>query len=83
MTKRVIAKETILACPNFNKPFQTHTDASHCHLGAVTSQEGKPMALCSRKLNPAQKVVHNCGKRTAEHSRDSQGMSEHAPWTAN
>jgi len=30
MAKRIIAKETLLACPNFTKPFQIHTDASHC-----------------------------------------------------
>jgi hypothetical protein len=30
MAKRIIAKETPLAHPNFNKPFQIHTDASHC-----------------------------------------------------
>jgi len=54
MAKRIIAKETLLACPNFNEPFQIHTDASHCQLGAAVSQEGKRMAFCSRKLNPAQ-----------------------------
>jgi len=54
MAKRVIAKEMMLAYPNFNKPFQIHTDASHYQLGAVVSQEGKPMAFYSRKLNPAQ-----------------------------
>jgi len=54
MAKKVIAKETLLAYPDFNKPFQIHTDASHCQLGAVVSQEGKPIAFHSRKLNPAQ-----------------------------
>jgi len=54
MAKRVIAKETLLAYPNFNKPFQIHTDTSHYQLGAVVSQEGKPIAFYSRKLNPAQ-----------------------------
>jgi len=54
MAKRIIAKETLLAYPNFNRPFQIHTDASHCQLGAVVSQEGKRKAFCSRKLNPAQ-----------------------------
>jgi len=54
MAKRIIAKEMPLACPDFNKPFQMCTDASHCQLGAVVSQDGKPTAFCSRKLNPAQ-----------------------------
>jgi len=54
MAKRIIAKETLLACPNFNEPFQMCADASHCQLGAVVSQDGKPIASHSRKLNPAQ-----------------------------
>jgi len=54
MAKRIIAKETLLAFPNFNEPFQIHTDASHYQLGAVVSQEGTPIAFYSRKLNPAQ-----------------------------
>jgi len=54
MAKRVIAKEMLLACPNFNKPFQIHTNTSHYQLGAAVSQEGKLIAFHSRKLNPAQ-----------------------------
>ena len=54
MAKRIIAKEVMLAYPDFNKPFVIHTDASHYQLGAVISQEGKPIAFYSRKLNPAQ-----------------------------
>jgi len=54
MAKRIIAKETPQACPNFNKPFQIHTDASQCQLGAAVSQEGKLTAFHGRKLNPAQ-----------------------------
>jgi len=51
---KVIAKETLLAYPDFSKPFQTHADTSHYPLGALVSQKGKPMAFCSRELNPAQ-----------------------------
>ena len=54
MAKRIIAEEVMLAYPDFNKPFVIHTDASHYQLGAVISQEGKPIAFYSRKLNPAQ-----------------------------
>ena len=43
-----------MAYPNFNKPFIIHTDASHTQLGAVISQDNKPFAFYSRKLNPAQ-----------------------------
>ena len=52
--KRMIAKETLLTYPDFNKPFEIHTDASKLQLGACISQDGKPIAFYSRKLNPAQ-----------------------------
>lgn len=52
--KRVISKETLMAFPDFNKPFDIHTDASKLQLGACISQEGRPIAFYSRKLNDAQ-----------------------------
>jgi RNase H-like domain found in reverse transcriptase len=52
--KKIIAREVMLAYPDFNKPFEIHTNASHYQLGAVISQQGKPIAFYSRKLNPAQ-----------------------------
>ena len=52
--KKIISKEALLAFPDFNKKFVIHTDASHTQLGAVISQDGKPIAFYSRKLNPAQ-----------------------------
>jgi RNase H-like domain found in reverse transcriptase len=54
MAKKIIAREVMLAYPDFNELFKIHTDASHYQLGAVISQKGKPIAFCSRKLNPAQ-----------------------------
>jgi len=54
MCKRIISKEVILAYPDFSKPFVIHTDASHYQLGGVISQDGKPFAFYSRKLNDAQ-----------------------------
>ena len=44
----------MLAYPDFDKEFQIHTDASHTQLGAVISQDGKPIAFYSRKLSPTQ-----------------------------
>ncbi len=53
--KRVMSKETILAYPDFKKPFHIYTDASNTQLGAVIMQEDKPLAFYSRKMNSAQK----------------------------
>jgi len=72
MAKRIIAKETLLAYPNFNKPFQIHTDASHCQLGAAASQEGKLIAFYSRKLNPAQT---RCTTAERERKGDNGSLS--------
>ena len=53
--KKTIARETILAYPDFSKTFDVHKDASDRQLGAVISQSGKPLAFYSRKLNSAQR----------------------------
>jgi hypothetical protein len=44
----------LLSYPDFKKLFELHTDASQVLLGACISQEEKPVAFYSRKLNPAQ-----------------------------
>ena len=53
--KQMICKETLLTYPDWSKPFDIHTDASDYQLGAVISQENKPIAFFSRKLNSAQR----------------------------
>ena len=50
----MVAKETLLAYPDFNKKFVIYADASDKQLGAVIMQVGKPLAYYSRKLNKAQ-----------------------------
>ena len=52
--KQIVSDKTLLAYPDFNKPFIIHTDASDRQLGAVISQDEKPIAFYSRKLSPAQ-----------------------------
>ena len=52
--KAMISRETALTYPDFSKPFEIHTDASLLQLGACISQDGRPVAFYSRKLNPAQ-----------------------------
>ena len=53
--KKLIAKETLLTYPDFNKPFEIHTDASDVQLGACISQDDKPVAFYSRKLTQHKK----------------------------
>ena len=53
--KKVVSKETLLAYPDFNQPFEIHTDASDYQLGSVISQNNKPIAFYSCKLTPAQR----------------------------
>ena len=55
MIKKVISREVLLTYPDFSKEFHIYTDASKVQLGAVISQDSKPIAFYSRKLSPAQK----------------------------
>ena len=55
--KKLVCKETLLTYPDWSKRFDIHTDASDYQLGAVISQDGKPIAFFSRKLNSAQKII--------------------------
>jgi hypothetical protein len=52
--KTAIAKSVALAYPDFSKPFEIYTDASKFQLGAVISQNDRPLAFYSRKLTDAQ-----------------------------
>jgi RNase H-like domain found in reverse transcriptase len=52
--KRVIARDVLLAYPDFSKKFEIFTDASDKQLGTVITQEGRPIAYYSRKLNSSQ-----------------------------
>ena len=52
--KRIVSRDVTLAYPNFSKPLVLYTDASDYQLGSVITQEGRPLAFYSRKLNKAQ-----------------------------
>jgi hypothetical protein len=46
--KSTIAKEGVLAYPDFTKPFEIYTDASTMQLGAVITQENRLNKFFSR-----------------------------------
>ncbi len=52
--KKTIAKEVVVAYPDSTKPFDIYTDASTKQLGAVITQDNRPITFFSRKLSSAQ-----------------------------
>jgi hypothetical protein len=48
--KAAITKETVFTYLDFLKPFEIYTDASSMQLGAVITQDNRPIAFFSRKL---------------------------------
>jgi hypothetical protein len=52
--KATIAKEVVLAYPDFTMPFEIYTDASTMQLGAVITQGNRPIVFFIRKLSVMQ-----------------------------
>jgi hypothetical protein len=52
--KAAIAKETVLAYPDFLKPFEIYTDTLSMQLGAMITQDNRPIAFFRRKLSEMQ-----------------------------
>ena len=52
--KATIAKDVVLAYPDYNKVFEVYTDASSTQLGSVITQSNRPLAFFSRKLSETQ-----------------------------
>lgn len=48
--KEIVATELVLSLPDFEKPFEVHTDASDKAIGGVLIQEGHPVTYESQKL---------------------------------
>ncbi len=53
--KATIAKEVVLAYPDYSKVFEIYTNASSKQLGAVITQENRPIAFFSWKLSTTQR----------------------------
>ena len=52
--KMAVTSAPVLGLPDFQKPFEVHTDASDRAIGGVLVQEGHPLAFESRKLKDAE-----------------------------
>jgi hypothetical protein len=52
--KAAIAKETVLAYLDFLKPFEIYTDAFSTQLGAVITQDNRPIGFFCKKLSETQ-----------------------------
>jgi hypothetical protein len=55
--KAAIAKEAVLVYPDYLKPFEIYTDASSTQLGAVITQDNRPIFFFSRKLSKMQQKI--------------------------
>jgi hypothetical protein len=75
--KATIAKDVVLADPDYSKVFDIYTDASSKQLGAVITQDNRPIAFFSRKLSNAQceySITKNELLAIVETSREFKGM---------
>jgi hypothetical protein len=52
--KAAIAKETVLAYLDFLKPFEIYTDIFSTQLGAMITQDDRPIAFFGRQLSKMQ-----------------------------
>jgi hypothetical protein len=82
--KKIIRKETLLLYPDFNKPFNIHTHASHTQQGAVISKNNKPVAFYSFKLKPEQTWYTTTKRKLLSIVETrTQGVPQHPPGTTN
>jgi RNase H-like domain found in reverse transcriptase len=58
MMKTFLSCEALLSYPDFSKLFDVDTDASHPQIGAVISQEQRPIAFYSRKFTTSSNTLY-------------------------
>jgi hypothetical protein len=54
LLKNSLAREVVLAYPDFTVPFEIYTHASKYQIGSIITQKDKPLAFYSRKLTDTQ-----------------------------
>ena len=55
--KNAMLSPTVLALPDFSKPFIIESDASGTGIGAVLQQDGRPIAFTSQSLSPKNRAL--------------------------
>ncbi|XP_039045952.1 uncharacterized protein LOC120185946 [Hibiscus syriacus] len=77
--KQSMCEAHVLALPNFSKTFCLETDASQQGIGAVLTQEGRPLAYLSKALGPRKgrlNVVADALSRRFEDDKEVEKVEE-------
>ena len=62
LVKTTIARDVVLAYPDYSEKFEIYTDASNSQIGSVITQNNRPLAFFSRKLSDTQKRYNTTEK---------------------